>query len=277
MRNRSHSLLGCIVLLLLIVSVSVAQWQRGGNRFRRQPLRSEYPTWEIDSEFEADHFTFVRIQYDSWRSRGRSRWSNDYPDCDWNFSYRLQQLTALQCDPNGIVLRLNDPRLFDYPFVYMSGVGGIELRDDEVVALRRYLLNGGFLMADDFWAPEEWEHVYQQMKRVFPHREPRELTLDHPIFHLVYDLKAKPQVPSIQAWRSGYTFEYWHGDPQGDEEPHFQGFFDDTGRLMTLLCHNNDIGDGWEREGEEIEYFRRYSEKWSYPMGVNIIIYAMTH
>jgi hypothetical protein len=167
--------------------------------------------------------------------------------------------------------------LFDYPFIYMSNIGGMKLRDDEVLALRRYLLSGGFLMADDFWAPPAWRNVCAQMKRVFPKREPRELADDHPIFHLVFDLKGKPQVPSIFAWRQGHTFEYWHGDPQGDEDPHFWGLFDDRDRLMALLCHNNDIGDGWEREGEDKEYFRLYSERVSYPIGINIVMYAMTH
>ena len=92
-----------------------------------------------------------------------------------------------------------------------------------------------------------------------------------------YDLKQKPQAPSIQAWRRGWDFEYWHGDPRGDEGPHFWGYFDDSGRLMMLLCHNNDLCDGWEREGEDSEYFHQYSEKWSYPMGINIITYVMTH
>ena len=153
----------------------------------------------------------------------------------------------------------------------------MSLSDREVKALRRYLLKGGFLMADDFWAPAAWQHVYRQMQRVFPNREPRELARDHEIFNLVYELQGKPQVPSIFAWQRGETFEYWHGDPQGDEEPHFWGYFDDQGRLMALLCHNNDIADGWEREGENEEYFRTYSERVSYPLGINIVVYALTH
>ena len=84
-------------------------------------------------------------------------------------------------------------------------------------------------------------------------------------------------MPSIFAWRDGYDFEYWHGDPEGDEQPHFQGYFDADGRLMAIFCHNNDIGDGWEREGENSEYFHEYSEKKSYPIGINIVTYALTH
>jgi hypothetical protein len=267
-----------LIALVLTTGVAFAQWQRRSGMGRTAPDRSEYPTWELDQEFKHDVFTFVRIQYDSngYVRRGRN-WDNDFPDCDWNLSVRLQELTSLDVDPNGRVIRLTDPELFDFPFIYMSNVGNMALRDDEVIALRQYLLNGGFLMADDFWAPQSWQHVYREMKLVFPDREPRELTRDHEIFHLVYQLKGKPQVPSIHAWRRGDTFEYWHGDPQGDEDPHFWGFFDDHGRLIALLCHNNDIGDGWEREGEEEEFFKEYSERVSYPLGINIITYALTH
>jgi hypothetical protein len=143
--------------------------------------------------------------------------------------------------------------------------------------LRQYLLAGGFLMVDDFWGLEEWRNVYDQMSKVFPDREPRELPLSHEIFHLVYDLKRKPQVPDIRAWSSGHRFEYRHGYTGGDEEPHFQAYYDDRNRIVALLCHNNDLGDGWEREGANHEYFQEFSVPWSYPMGINILTYAMTH
>jgi hypothetical protein len=270
--------LAAAVTLSLIAVVGVAQFQGGRRGGRPRPDRSSYPEWEIEEEFQHDVFTFARIQYDSWGSgrRGAS-WRNDFPDCDWNFSARLQELTSMQVDPNGVVLRLTDDKLFDYPFIYMSNVGNMSLSEPEMEGLRRYLLNGGFLMADDFWAPAAWRHVQAEMKQVFPNIKPRELAADHEIFHNVYDLHGKLQVPSIFAWRQGDTFEYWHGDPEGDPDPHFWGWFDDRGNLMALFCHNNDIGDGWEREGENTEFFHTYSERVSYPLGINIITYAMTH
>lgn len=240
--------------------------------------RDSYPTWEIDSQFKNDVFTFVRIQYDSTgRERRGGQWSNDYPDCDWNFSVRLHELTSIRVDPNGKVIRLTDQALFDHPFIYFSNINRMSLSESEVASLRKYLLKGGFMMADDFWAPDSWKHVYREMKRVFPDLEPRELSRDHEIFNIVYDIQGSPQVPSIFAWNQGSTFEYWHGDPKGDEAPHFWGFFDNNDRLMALLCHNNDIGDGWEREGENKEYFKTYSERVSYPLGINIVTYVMTH
>jgi hypothetical protein len=276
MRKRVGKTMAILTGAICVAMVAFAQDFRRGPR--RESSRADYPTWEIDKQFKHDVFTFVRIQFDSWGSRRRGgNWRNDYPDCDWNFSLRLQQLTSMKVDPNGRVLRLTDPELFDYPFVFMSNVQNIDLSDAEVLALRRYLTNGGFLMADDFWAAAAWRHVKSEMKRVLPDCEPRELSLKHPIFHVVYDLKKIPQVPSIFAWQNGDSVERWHGDFEGDEAPHFQGYFDKKGRLMALFNHNNDIGDGWEREGENKEFFRRFSEKQSYPFGINVITYAMTH
>jgi hypothetical protein len=241
-------------------------------------LRSDFQTWEIDPEFENDVFTFVRIEYDSVGSFGWwERWDNDHPDADWNFSYRLQQLTSLNVAVDSEYFRLTDPRLSDYPFIYMSGVQRMVLRSDEQAAMRKYLLNGGFVMMSDFWNPIGWANVLTQMRSVFPDREPVELKLDHPIFHFVFDLKELPQITDIQTWRQGESFEYNHGSSGGDEAPHFWSYFDDKGRMIALLCHNNDLGDGWEREGEDKEYFHECSEKYSYPMGINIITYVMTH
>ena len=99
-----------------------------------------------------------------------------------------------------------------------------------------------------------------------------ELPLEHEIFHCVYDLKAKPQIPSIHAWFDGRTAERYDA-----QEPHYKGIFDDKKRMMVIVCHNTDVGDGWEREGVDPGYFKEFSERWSYPLGINILTYAMTH
>lgn len=248
----------------------------GGGR-SREIDRSEYPEWSINQDFSKDVFTFARIQYDGRGNTGDARWNNDYPDADLNFSYRLQQLTSMQVDPNGVVVRFDDPELFEYPFAFMIGVTGVNLSDSEIKGLRSYLQNGGFLMVDDFWTGAEWRHIEAQMKRVFPELTATELPATHPIFHLVYELKGVVQCPSIRAWQQGYTFEYWHGDPEGDEDPHFMAYHDRNGRLMAVFCLNNDICDGWEREGENHEFFELFSERVSYPLGINIVMYALTH
>lgn len=286
--NRWWTFIAIVTLLTTIAGIAVAlpqRGQRGGGRGGMSgdnPFtnRSEYPMWELPRGFEKDVFTFVRIQFDSYggfMGRGQG-WNNDFPDCDWNFSTRLQELTSFRVDPMGKVLRLSDPALFDYPFIFITNLGGMALSEEERKALRQYLLRGGFMMADDFWAASSWQHIQDEMRQVFPDRKPIELTLDHPIFHTVYDFGKLPQVPSIRAWQRGMTYEDWHGPfENGDVSPHFWGFFDDNQRLMALFCHNNDIADGWEREGEDIEYFEQYSLKSSYPLGVNIVTYAMSN
>jgi hypothetical protein len=198
-----------------------------------------------------------------------------------NFSYRLQQLTALKVDPQGKVLRLTDPQLFDYPFIYIVEPGDLIFSEEEVRALRRYLLSGGFLMVDDFWGEAEWANFYEEIKRVFPDREPRELPLDHPIFHCVFDLKEKPQIPNValgtQSRLSGHPNYGITWERSDARTPHYRAIRDDQERIMVLICHNTDLGDGWEREGENEIYFREFSEKHAYPLGINIVFYAMTH
>jgi hypothetical protein len=275
MRYKSY-LLAALGLVLVAGAVAVAQ--RG--RFRQREYRPEMvdrngvPVWSNDERFKADLFTFVRIRYSSYGGGwGGGRWATDYPDSDLNFSYRLKELTALEVDPYGKIIELTDEALLDYPFAYLIEPGHMLLEEEEVLGLRRYLLNGGFLMVDDFWGEAEWHNFYREIKRVFPDREPVELPLEHEIFHIVYDLKMKPQVPSIHAWLQwGVTYER-----QDATEVHYRGIFDDKGRMMTIICHNTDLGDGWEREGESQEYFKEFSEKWSYPLGINIVTYAMTH
>ena len=278
MNNRRFLAAISLSLILVLLGISLAQWERGFRRNRRNRGRSYdgavdrrgVPNWKNDEQFKDDVFTFVRVRYNSYG--WRDKWATDYPDSDLNFSYRLQELTSLHVDPNGKILSLTDEELFDYPFLYLIEPGEMILDEAEVESLRRYLFTGGFLMIDDFWGEREWYNLYEQMKRVFPDREPIELPLEHEIFHNVYDLKVKPQIPSIHTFYRGYRTE--RGDAT---EAHYKAFYDDNERMVVLICHNTDLGDGWEREGEDPEYFRQYSEKYSYPLGINIVTYAMTH
>jgi hypothetical protein len=287
-RRRSRwALIGIVgAVLLTIGAVAVAQrgsFQRGRRGEYGGDPRNGVPEWKNTERFKHDVFTFARVRFSSYGGRGGwgdghdyGKWRTDYPDSDLNFSYRLHQLTALETDSNGVIVELTDENLFDYPWLYMIEPGYMVLSDEEVNGLRRYLLNGGFLMVDDFWGSREWDNFYEQIKRVFPDREPKELPLEHEIFHCVYDMAKKPQVPSIHSpWESGYTTDRPH-DPSCIDVS-YKALLDDKGRMMAIICHNTDLGDGWEREGESAEYFKQFAEKWSYPMGINIVTYAMTH
>lgn len=309
--NRRHmSLLATGVTLAIAGGFALAQpgmrrgW--GGNNGVIPEDRAGIPNWSVDEKFKKDVFTFCRVQYDSvprpapegggfgrgaagrrGGGRGFSRggwgrgpgWLTDFPDSDLNFSFRLQQLTSFRVNPEPINRRLTAPDLADYPFLYMIEPGWLLFSDEEVKALRHYLLNGGFLMVDDFWGDQEWAMFYEQIKRVFPDREAQDLDIGHDIFRTVYKLKELPQVPSIRAMEfareNGVTYEPGHGG--NTEQVHYRAFFDDKGRMMVIICHNTDLGDGWEEEGVDPWYFQEFASKRAYPMGINIVTYAMTH
>ena len=271
------ALCGC-----LVAAGAFAQYRGGGRRGSRNPDyqnvdRGSVPKWDLDPQFKRDCFTFVRIKYRSTVDRTSYAWWTDYPDADLNFSWRLSQLTSMKVDPDGKVIDLTDDALFDYPFAVMSGVPAIQINDEEAAILRRYMLNGGFILVDDFWGDRNYDHFYNEViKQVFPNRHPQELALDHPIFHCVYDLKEKPQIPNVGFARSNRDSGITSEDPQGGGA-HFRALFDDKGRMMMLICHNTDLGDGWEEEATDPWYFKEFSEKKAYPMGINIIFYVMTH
>ncbi len=251
----------------------------------REAMRDgNFPWWPVSKELPNDVFTFARLRYNSYGGgNGRrgggwhGKWLTDYPDSDLNFSFRLQQLTALQVNPRGAIVDIDSEQLKHYPFIYMAEPGHISITDEDARVLREYLQNGGFLMVDDFWGFEEWDGFYNALKQIFPNREPQELPLTHDIFHIVFDLKVKPQIPSVGAALAGRSRGITHEQQEGSEEVHYKGVFDDKGRLMVMICHNTDLGDGWEEEGTDPWYFKEFSERYAYPLGINIIFYAMTH
>jgi hypothetical protein len=251
------------------------------------------PNWTNPRGFEKDVFTFARVIFRVGISTavgvGQGRrlgWWVDYPDADLNFSYRLQQLTSIRVDPDGRVLKLTDPTLFDFPFILMEHPGYMRLSNDEVRALRHYLQVGGTLVVIDFWNTTEWNGFAAQMKRVLPERDWTELNTDHPLFSCVFDLRVpmqQLQVPTMQFWNRDYDIN----DPnsrlqtvergEGSKYMSVRAWHDDKGRMMILAVHNSDITDGWEREGEQDDYFRTFSEPVSYPFGINMVFYLMTH
>lgn len=269
MKRISPTLIAVLVVLL-IGGVTI------GQRFRRDRYddpRSGVPNWTSDAGFPQDVFTFARVRYSSWGGHRRGgKWHTDYPDSDLNFSFRVQELTSLEVDPDGRIVELTDEDLCDYPFLYMIEPGEMMLEEEEVIGLRVYLLSGGFLLVDDFWGEAEYENFFEQIMRVFPDQPPEDVPIEHEIFHCVYDLNEKPQIPSIRAFWSGQRTERWDA-----QHANYRAIYDKNGRIMVFICHNTDLGDGWEEEGRDPEYFREYAEKWSYPMGINILTYAMTH
>jgi len=278
--NKRRIALLIAVVLSLGASLAWAQQIRNARQYMRHT--EDTPTWTYAPGFEKDVFTFVRIQY-ATHGRGRHpygsrRWMTDFPDADLNLSYRLQQMTSMHVDPAGRVMQLTDPELFRYPFIYMVEPGDLALDDEEVPILRKYLLNGGALMVDDFWGEDEWDNMADELKKVFPERNFVDLPRSHQIFHCVFDLPddLNLQCPNVMlGTNSQYDGVTWEREDAHDV--HVRAIFDDKGRIMVIATHNTDNGDGWEREGDNEYYFREFSEKKSYPLTINIFFYLMSH
>jgi hypothetical protein len=145
--------------------------------------------------------------------------------------------------------------------------------------LRNYLLNGGFLMLDDFWGQEEWDNMERELKKVFADRNFVDLPLDHPLYHCVFDIKDKAQCPNVErgsAQQGNPNYPIWEKGDTG-RVVHHRVIYDDKGRIMVFAAHNTDNGDGWEWEGNNHYYFEHFAEKIAYPLAINVIFYAMTH
>jgi hypothetical protein len=259
--------------LAVSAAVATAQFRRG--RFFAA-IRTPTP-----ETFDGG-FNFCRVMFQSSRGGDGNNWSVDYPRADVNLSIRLAELTKTRIslqpggEPNHVVLRLLDPELFQCPIVMMTEVGTAYIGPEEAARLREYLQKGGFLWADDFWGSYAWQAWSTEFAKVLPptQYQTRDLPLDHPIFRQMFVIPKVPQIPSIN---------FWAGSGGGTSErgpdsavPHARGVFDAEGRMMVLLTHNTDVGDSWEREADDPEYFLRFSVD-GYAFAVNVLLYALTH
>ena len=278
---RRRAVLVAALVVVLAGGAAFAQFRGGGGYWGRQ--RRVPPRFPASEAVFDGGFNFCRLMYSSqWRESGGQGWSTDYPDADINFSIRFAELTKTRVSkqatgvPNHFVTRLTDPWLMRCPFLLGSDVGTMSLRDEEVTALRDYLLKGGFFWVDDFWGSRAWDVFEQERARVLPPGTYpfRDLGPDHPIYRTMFPMTDLPQIPSIQFWRTtgGESSERGSDSAQA----HMRGITDAQGRLMVLATHNTDIADAWEREGEDPEYFYTYSPN-GYATAVNILLYAMSH
>lgn len=248
-------------------------------RMRGRNIAPRFPTAE---SFDGT-FNFCRLYYTYERSyRGSSGWYTDYPDADTNFSIRLSELTKVRVgrqpngEPNHIVVRATDDAMFQCPFLFMEDPGSASFSAAEASRLREYLLKGGFLWLDDFWGSYQWDDWMNELARLLAPKEypVHEVARDHPVYRTLFQVQALPQVPSISFWRrsGGETSELG----RDSAEPRMYGVSDAEGRLMVLMFHNTDVADSWEREGEDAQYFYQFSPN-GYAVGLNVMMYAMTH
>ncbi len=275
MTKRRRFVAAAVGALLVCGSLARAQqiWV-GGSGFSRFG-----PRFAALEDFDG-RFMYCRGFFSS--AYGRGGWSTDYPGADNNFSVRLAELTRVSVkfhenrQPHHVVVRLDDPTLFRCPVLFLENVEMLRFSDQEVMGLRAYLLKGGFLWADDFWGSAAWENWSREISRVLPPGQfPMfDIPLSHPIMQTMYDVKDFLQVPAISFWyQSGGQVSERGRD---SAEVHYRGIQDSSGRLIVLSTHNTDIADTWEREGESAEYFNLFSPR-GYAIGVNVVLYALTH
>ncbi len=269
-----------VALVFVVVSAVAAQFQRrggfGGGFYSARGLRYATPE-DFDGTFQFCRIVFTGSPYGDGGS-----WNVDFPRADENLSIRLSELTrtpvGMYSDdlPKHVLINLQQPELFRCGFIMMTEVGRLSLNTAEARNLRDYLLKGGFLWADDFWGERAWTLFENEMRKVFPEASYPivDLPLNHPIFHELMNVQHIPQIPSINFWGGpgGGTSE------RGPESatPHARAILDDHQRIMVFITHNTDFGDAFEREGDNHEYFLEFSVP-GYAIGVNVLLYAMTH
>ncbi len=206
--------------------------------------------------------------YGSWKEGG-SNWTMDYPRSDRHITLAVRRLTRLSVRSVEQIVDLDQGDQYDWPWLYGVEVGHWDLTDEQARSMREYLLRGGFFMCDDFHGVAEWEDFATSMRRVFPDRAIVEIPNNDPIFHTIYDLDDRFQVPGIPALDEGHTYE------KGGTIPHWRGIYDDHQRVMVAICFNQDLGDSWEH-ADNPEYPEKYSGL-GLKIAMNYIIYSMTH
>jgi uncharacterized protein DUF4159 len=261
------------LVLFLLTLTGLVFAQRGGGGW--VPIRRP----ERDS-FRGD-FTFCRIAFRGGSYGYGGGWGVDYPRADENLSIRLSELTrsAVNLDESGtpryVVLQATEPALFKCPFVALTNHGRAFFSPEEATALRAYLQKGGFLWADDAWGSYAWDHWLGELRKVLPAAEYPlvDLQMNHSIFRTLFVANRIPQIPNLGFYRStGKTSEQW----EDSAVPHAYALLDPRGRIMVLTTHNTDFGDAYEREADDPDFFYRFSVE-GYAIGINILLYAMTH
>jgi hypothetical protein len=267
------------VTVILAVS-SVVAATAFAQRYRL-PEGPNVPARFRPATFNDGAFTHCKLMYRSNRSEPNGMgWGTDYPYAGINLMTRLGELTKTRVsvdersEPNYFVVRATDDALFTCPFVMASDVGTAEFSAEEAATLREYLLKGGFLWVDDFWGSLAWEQWSSEIGKVLPDHPIQDVPADHPILRTLFALKQIPQVSSINFWRrsGGYTSERGEDSPRAE----LRMIADRRGRIMVLMTHNTDIDDSWEREGEDPEFFRLFSPD-GYALGINVVLYVLTH
>jgi hypothetical protein len=270
MHAASHlriALLVAVALSLATVALHGQERQRGFGR-RSAPVSADVDFEAFNVPYDG-RLTFVRLRYTPDRaSWGRGffgadyQWDHDYPRAERHFTKILTELTSISVTLDASnILALDDPTLLQYPVAYMSEPGHWTQTDEEAASLRDYLLKGGFVIFDDF-AEWQWFNFEEQLRRVLPDHRLVRLDASHPIFHSFYEIE------SLDGYVHPYRFL-----PSS-----FYGIFEDNDpnkRLLIIANYDNDIGESWEFSDTGLIPIDITNE--AYKLGINYIVYAMTH
>jgi hypothetical protein len=249
--------------------------------FRVYPSVEGYDTMPLPSDWQRSaEWTFARLMYppgplDGYYPRfqgpwqkGLSLWTQDYPKADRALSAAVGRLTRVDARSVEQPVNLDDgDEVYNWPWLYAVQVGEWGLTEAQCKKLRDYLLRGGFFMADDFHGSEEQAYFEKTMKMVFPDRPIVDIPNDDPIFHTVFDLDERYQVPGAEHLSTGYK--------KDGRIARWRGIYDDKGHIMVAISQNSDLGDSWEWLNNP-RYPLRFSDL-GIRIGVNYVVYAMTH
>ena len=265
--GRDASWIGLAVLLAFGASFLGAQRLYRGVEL---PPITDIPE-PVDGD-EPSEFVFARLIYtDPYAGQELSErpWHIDSPAAERHFLQGLRRLSAIDARSKEHYVHPMDDDFFETPWLYCVEAGYWQLTDDEATRLREYLLRGGFLVLDDFHGTQEWARFLDGMRQIFPERPIVDIPPDDEVFHTLYDTEPGEQIPGVQMLYTQRTYE------RDGITPQWKGVYDDDGRLMVLINHNMDLGDAWEH-ADWPEYPERYTAM-AYRMGINYILYAMTH
>jgi hypothetical protein len=247
---------------------------------QRRPFENRgNPASVAPADPNGSEFHFARLIYRDngiGRGRGSRSWTTDMPEAEHFFMQGLLRLTRVDGMEVSIYngagaerVDLMDGSIYDYPFVYGVEVGRWAMSADEIAMLRDYLLRGGFLMVDDFHGTQQWAGFAAVMDKVFPDRPILDIPGDAEVFHVLYDLDERIQIPGLAALYNGTTYE------QDGVKPTWRGIYDDAGRLIVAINHNMDLGDAWEHA--DTPGYPEPMTALAYRFAVNYVIYSMTH
>ena len=264
-------------LFFLGFSGSLLALQR--NSLQRSPF-DQGPGYVTSATIEKAGFIFARLRYSSGRQyydysgygfRFGGGWSEDFPKGDRQFVEGVSRLTRLKARPTEAVIEPDSDEIFDFPWLYTVNVGTWVFSDSQAQRLHEYLMRGGFMVVDSFHGEVDWQHFMAGMDQILPGADHKweELDSKDPIFHVLYDLDERFQIPGIQYVNTGRTYE------KDGFVPHWRAIRDDKGRIMVLMNFNMHLGDAWEHADDPI-YPERFSSL-AYRLGINYVIYGMTH